>query len=149
MHKNPVWLGFLALVFASFLWYSGNACYHLYQYYSLKETAKATDLKWFVEEITSDDFRVGATYSFAVNNESYTGETLFSDHRFRNPLSADDELKIKATHEFVVFYDPQNLGHSSLEKKFPLKDCASAAALFLLLLYLFGLGIYTSIKSEM
>lgn len=149
MHKNPIWLGFLALVFLSFLWFSSIACYQLYQYYSLKETAKADNLKWFVEEISSNNFRVGATYSFEVNNESYTGETIFFDHRYINPSSADDELKIKATHEFAVFYDPQNLEHSSLEKKFPIKECAYAATLFLLMLYLFGLGIYTSKKSAM
>jgi|GEM_PF-923583 len=149
MHKNPVWLALLGLIFTIVLWFSIVAFYHLYTYYSLKETAKTTDVSWFVEEISSEDFRVGATYSFRVNDVDYTGETIFTDRRFRNPSSADDELKNKSTDETVVFYNPRNIEHSSLEKTFPLKDSATATVLFLLFLYLFGLGIYTSKKSIM
>jgi hypothetical protein len=149
MGKNPVWLALIGIAFAATLWYSSFAVFRLHDYYSLKETTSPYDLKWFVEELESEDFRVGATYSYTLNNANYRGETIFNDHSFRNPSSADDELQIKRAKDHSLFYDPQNFHHSSLQKKFPTKECISAGVLFLLFLYFLGLGIYTSKKSYM
>lgn len=144
MNKNPVLLSLLSLIFAAMLWYGIPAAYHLHEYYSLTKTTEPTDIKWFVDEISSEDFRVGATYSYIVDAATHQGETIFNDMTFRNPSTADDELKVKATKTQVVFYDPQNADHSSLQKKFPTKECVSTAVLFLIFLYFALLGIYTS-----
>lgn len=142
--QNPVWLSLLGLNFAAILWFGIPLSFHLYDYYALTETTKPSDLKWFVEKQGSEDFRVGANYSYLVNTISYEGETIFNDMTFRNPSSADDQLKLKASQTHLVFYDPQNVNHSSLQKKFPTKECVSTAVLFLILLYFVLLGIYTS-----
>ncbi len=145
MNKNPIWLAFLALNFAVFLWFFSVASYRTYDYYTLSKETKPLNLKWFVEEISSDDFRVGATYSY-LDNQS--GETIFSDRKFRNPLSADDELKVKESKKFIVYYNPQNINHSSLQKTFPTKECVSAGVLLLLSLYFVGLGMYAQNKKS-
>ncbi len=147
MHKNPVLWGLLAIIFASFSFYAISSLYHLNTYYSLTSLAKAESLQWFVEEIGSEDFRVGATYAFTVDGEKKTGETIFSDRKFRNPSSADDAMKIKAKNAFDVYYDSKNPSHSSLENPFPTKDSLYAVSLFLLFLYFFGLGIYNKISN--
>lgn len=77
MYKNPVWISLIGLVFVAMLWYGFHAIYHLYNYYSLKEATQPVDIKWFVDEISSEDFRVGATYSYRIDDQSYQGETIF------------------------------------------------------------------------
>ena len=109
--------------------------------------AKSQDLQWFVEELGSEDFRVGATYAFTVDGVKTTGETIFSDRKFRNPSSADDRMKVMAKEAFDVYYDSKNPTHSSLENPFPTKDILYAISLFLLFLYFFGLGIYNKISN--
>jgi hypothetical protein len=147
MGKNPVWFSLIGVALAATLWYSGVACLKLQNFYSLSETTTAHDLTWFVEELSSEDFKVGATYSYTLNQTSYTGETIFNDYTFRNPSSADDELKIKQVKVYPVFYNPQNFNHSSLQKKFPTKECVSAGVLLLLFLYFLGLKAYTCRKN--
>lgn len=143
MNKNPALIAFITISFVVFLWFFSIAAYRTYGYYALSEETKPLNLNWFVEEISSDDFRVGAAYTYL---DGLSGETLFSDRKFRNPSSADDELKVKASKNYVVHYDPQNIYHSSLQKTFPTKECVSAGVLFLLSLYFVGLGMYAQNK---
>ena len=147
MHKNPILWGLLAIILASFSFYAISSLYHLHSYYSLTSMVKAQDLQWFVEELGSEDFRVGATYAFTVDGVKTTGETIFSDRKFRNPSSADDRMKVMAKEAFDAYYDAKNINHSSLENPFPTKDILYAISLFLLFLYFFGLGIYNKISN--
>lgn len=147
MYKNPALSLFIAICAALTLWYAIPAFKQVQNYYTLTHTAPAENLKWFVTEISSEDFRVGADYTYKVLDREYFGETIFTDWKFRNPSSADDELKVKAAKNYVVFYDPQSLvsssdHNSSLQKKFPVKECVSLGIIFFLLLYFIGLGIY-------
>lgn len=141
-YKNPAWLLLILMNLFGILWFSSTAGKEIYNYYTLSETTNVKEIHWFVERVSFDDYKVGAEYSYLVKNNLFEGKTLFKDKKFRNPLSADDELKVKANQEFLVFYDPTNLYHSSLQKSFPTKECVSITVLFLLLLYFIGLGIY-------
>jgi len=143
MNKNPVWLGMLAIMLVAFCIFAFIAFYQLHTYYSLSEKTNPSKIEWFVEELSSDDFRVGATYSYVIKDQEYTGETIFRDKRFRNPMTADDEWKLKSAKISDVFYNPANPSESSLEKHFPVKNLLYASFLFLLFLYFLGLGIYT------
>ncbi|HRD55137.1 MAG TPA: hypothetical protein PLC42_01940 [Parachlamydiaceae bacterium] len=139
--KNSVWVLLFTLLVVSFLWFFVPAASNLYRYISLSATKEAFVSNWFVEEVSPGEFRIGASYFFTANGKQHQNETIFTSPKFRNPASADDELK-KRGDKVLAFYSPQNEDFSSLQNPFPLKECISALILLFLMFYFAGLKIY-------
>lgn len=145
LSKDAVWILLFVSLLASMLWFFIPAASNLYRYFSLSESVEASVSKWFIEETSLGEFHIGANYSFKLGEKTYHNETIFNSPKFRNPASADDEIKHKPNH-FLAFYSPQNADFSSLQKEFPLKESVSALILLILIFYFAGLKIYTENK---
>jgi hypothetical protein len=148
MHKNYVWLGFLAMIVGAVGWLTIKALYLFYLYYSLNAEGPVENLKWSVEQLSEDRFALKADYIFPVKDQKYTGSTLFNNDIFWNPWTADEALKVYAQKSWTVWYSSSAPQYSSLQKNFPIKEWASAGILWVLLLYFFGLGYYVANKKQ-
>lgn len=147
MHKNRLWLIFLSIVAAVTLWYAAVAFYKVHQYCSLTQVTSARTEQWSVKEIGRDEFAPYVHYSFMVNSVRYFGESLVFAPYFRNAWAVEEEIPKLAEKEWLVWYNPSNPYYSTLQKKFPVKECIFAGVLFTLLLYFVGLGYYVSKSS--
>lgn len=144
MHKNTFWRAFLAVVFATTLWYTVVAIHSYYSYSHLKTQAAPSAIEWDVEEKSEEDYLVKAMYRFEFNGKSYPGMTSFADTPYRNQWAAEEALKELSNKHWKIWFDPQNPHHSSLQKNFPFKECISAIFLWGLILYFLWLGFYVT-----
>ena len=144
MHKNIFWQAFLVIVFASTLWYSGIALYDYYSYSQLKVQTSPSNIEWSIEEVKDEYFVAKGNYHFNFKGNSYTGTSALTDDAYRNRWAAEQGLKELSTLKPKIWFDPQNPQHSSLQKKFPLKECISAIFLWGLTFYFLWLGFYVS-----
>lgn len=146
MHKNRVWLGFLAMVIGAVGWYTIKTLYVLYLYSTLNASTTVDQIQWSVKQEKEDRFFVQAHYEFDVEKQKYSGETLFFNDVYWNSWAAEDAVKFYQNKEWQVWYSLNNPQHSSLQKNFPLKELISASVLWLLLVYFVGLGYYAAKK---
>ncbi len=146
MHKNLVWLGFLAMVFGAVIWVTIKAIYMFYLYTSLNATVSAENLNWSIEQLSDERFAMKAHYIYEVEERAFNGETVFKNDIYRNPLAAEDALKVYSQKDWTAWYSVRNPQYSSLQKNFPLKEFLSATVLWIIMLYFFGLGYYAAQK---
>jgi hypothetical protein len=144
MHKNYLWQAFIAVVFATTLWYTAVAIYSYYSYSHLKAQTTPSAMDWDIEEKSDEDYVVKAIYRFEFQNKSYPGNTSFTDTPYRNHWAAEQAAKEISKKDWKIWFDPQNPHHSSLQKEFPFKECISAAFLWGLVLYFLWLGFYVA-----
>lgn len=143
MHKNPFWLGLICCMTLITLWYLGNASLQFFRYTRLQESAQATEIRWSVKEMSSEEFIPFAHYLFKTKDgEMYEGEGGLNDSRYRNAWAVEEDLSSFAKKRWKVWYNPSYPHQSALQKNFPLKECLSAIALLILWIYFVGLGFY-------
>lgn len=144
MHKNRFWLAFLIAIALVVAWYCGVALYKLYRYSKLTAQVSADSIQWGVKSLSDEQYIVKANYTFNVEGKEYRGETNFKDEVFMNAWAVEQTLPKYAQKVWKVWYQPGNFHHSTLQKKFPAKECYSAGAMLLLLLYFIWLGFYVT-----
>lgn len=144
MHNNPLWLAFLLGIMLVTLWFCGAALYHFYQYKTLKAEVPAVISKWSIKALSDEEYLVHANYSYQINGKSYEGETDFNDEIYINSWAAQKRIEKFSEKPWNAWYQPSRPLHSTLQKKFPLKECLSAAAMLALLLYFIWLGYYVA-----
>jgi hypothetical protein len=143
-HKNRLWLAFLGILFLIVAWYMGIAFYQLYRYSHLTAKTELSEITWSIKPLSEEEFVPDAKYAFHVDGKIFHGETTLKKKTFKNKWAAEQSLA-ELTKEFrVVWYSPSNLNNSSLQKKFPLKECLSSAALWGLFVYFLWLGVYVT-----
>lgn len=142
MHRNPAWLTFLVLVTCTVGWFGFQAMWKVINYRQLDTHTTAEYIDWQVKALSEEVYALEGKYRYRVNELPYEGVTVFSDNLFRNAWAAEQVIPIYAKEETEVWYSHKNPQHSSLQKKFPLKECISAAFLAGLLGYFLWLGFY-------
>ena len=148
MHKNVLWRAFLLVVFAITLFYSGKALYHYYYYVNLSAQARPTAMEWNILKETDNRYIIETSYQFSVSDKNFTGKTVWKDKNYLNEYSAKEAIEDANENTWVVYYNPQDLQISSLERKLPIKDAVYALFLWGLFLYFLWLGFYVgSFKS--
>lgn len=146
MHKNPVWLAFLTAISLVVFWYCGSALYKIYDYSRMTNSVPAASIQWGVKELADDQYLVKANYSFRVDENTYHGETLFKDIIFMNAWAAEQAGLKYGRRNWKVWFQPNHFDHSTLQKKFPTKECYYAGAMLFILFYFIGLGFYVTKK---
>jgi len=137
---------FILIVFCVVLWFSGKAAVRLYSYYTLTAHASLSRMDWSIREISSDHYAVEAHYEFLANEAVEKGDVSFDEPPFRNTYAAEVGIKAYEAQNWTVWYNPNHPSNSSLQKKFPYKECISAALLWVLLFYFVWLGHYYATK---
>lgn len=144
MHKNRIWLAFLVALTVVTAGYCVKALYNLYQYAVLTEQTPAQNVHWGITPLSDDQFLVKANYEFSVGGRVYPGETDFKDVVYMNPWAAEQAMPQYSYKLWQVWYQNDKFQHSTLQKKFPAKECYSAGAMVILLLYFVWLGFYVT-----
>lgn len=151
MHKNPVWLTLLTVLALIVLIFSGITVHRVLNYYYLDASVPAERVDWSIMELKKHSvfelvglgeelFALKGDYAFTVADKPFLGSSTLDDPLFRNLYAAQQELAAVRTKPAKVWYNSSNPAYSSLQKKFPLKECLSASILFGLLLYFIWLG---------
>ena len=148
MHKNMVWIGFLALTAGFVGWITLKTLFLIYTYASLDSETKPEQTKWSVQELKEDRYFIKGSYSYKVDDEVLEGETVFKDDSFRNRYSAEESIKVYQNKDWQVYYFSLKPTISSLQKKFPLKESISSGVLWIILMYFVFLGIYAAKKQN-
>jgi hypothetical protein len=144
MHKNLLWQSLLLLVAATALVYTSIALYRTYSYSRLKETTFPLAIDWKVQEQDTDEYLLEASYQFTYGGKQYTGVAILEDDYYLNPWAAEKAIKENKTKTWTIWFNPNDPSYSSLQKKMPIKQWASAAILWILCFYFLGLGYYVS-----
>lgn len=141
MPRNPVLSAILLLVALAALWFSGIAIYKQFRYYQLDATAPATVTNWTVNRISDEQYQIVAVYNFPFNNTPIDGQTAFVPY-LRNPYTAEQYIKENAQLHWNAWYNSGNPHDSTLQRKFPLKECLYAGVLWGIFIYFVWLGNY-------
>lgn len=144
MHKNKLWLGFLAVCIAITLWFSVEALYKIYSFYRLTAEAPLLNSNWTIRKASDEMYIVQASYEFEVEGQKFQGNTEFTRDYYRNMWGAEQAITAFKKVYHRVWYAPSNPRHSSLQKTYPLKECISAGILWVLVLYFLWLGFYVT-----
>lgn len=144
MHKNIVWLCFLALVFIVTLLYTGHVLAGAYRYLQLSSAAEASATAWSVEMDNDSEYVPLVKYTFQVDDKFYEGKTLFYDEKVNNPWAAEESLKSLAVKNHQVWYSPKDPMNSTLHKEFSVKEVVYVCILWILSVYFFWLGVYVA-----
>jgi hypothetical protein len=142
MHSNRYWLILLTCLAAAVCWKSGEALYRLFSYYRLTAHTQGRVTGWSVVPLSEEFYLLQAHYRFRVGEKEFEGDNRFQDDPYLNAWSAEKDIKKKELTEVQVWYSSRNPLISTLQKKFPLKECLSASALWILFLYFIWLGYY-------
>lgn len=144
MHKNPIWLAFLACLVLIVLWFTGTAIYKIYLFERFDAYAEAQNVKWTVKEKSDEEFLLDAHYNFLVNGGEIKGDSLLTEASFWNAWAAEQMVKEYTNKKWIVWYSSKNPHYSTLQKNFPLKECISMGVLWALLFYFLWLGYYVA-----
>lgn len=145
-HKNPYWLAFLICAALVVFWYTGNALFKAYQYGILDSKTKVGLIDWSVKPLSDESFVLVADYQFMNNQSSEKGQTTFLDKKYWNEWAAMQAIPEVASENLYVWYSSSNPHKSALQKKFPLKECISAAVLWGIFLYFLWIGRYVALS---
>lgn len=144
MQKQTVWLALVATLTLIVLWYSGIFLYRYYHYMRLSGKAPAKEMAWTVEPRTDEQYLLKANYSFVSNGQTFTGSSVIEDRGFWNEYAAQKGIEDVSKKKWIIWFNPSNPAHSSLQKNFPLKECVSAVIMWAIVFYFLWLGYYSS-----
>lgn len=143
MHGNRYWLMFLSLVLACAIGYTGWTIFKLYHYFSLSTSLPIEEVEWLVATGENDTFSPQAHYTFKYQDQIFKGQTTWSES-YLNLWAAQEATSRLSNQIKKVWVDRNHLDNSTLQKIFPLKECLSTLALWMLALYFIGLGYYVT-----
>lgn len=137
-----IWIMLFAPFALGAIWFSWLACREAYNYSTLKAHTLAQSVQWSVVELSDEHYALQGSYAFTVGGVQYFGVTTLDDPPYRNAWAATKAIPEHALKQWNVWYSPINLAHSSLQKKFPFKQCVSSIILWGILIYFIGLKLY-------
>jgi Protein of unknown function (DUF3592) len=146
MLSKRFWTIFLTVLGLVALWYGSVMLYRVFEWNRLRAQPVLTKVLWTVQEQSSERFVLKADYSFEVDGKVYSGTHLFKDSPYRNAWGAEHALIAYQNQSWHAWFDPSNPTHSSLEKRFPLKDCVYAITLLGIFLYFLFLSRWIEAK---
>ena len=144
MHKNPLWILFLFFLTIITLWFVGRAFYLMYEYSLLQKNVPSKTIEWTIEKMSEEQFVPEASYTYEVDGKNYQGKGLLIENIYRNRWAAQEATKQFPQKPWLIWYDPSQIDHSSLQKTFPTKECIYAGVLSGILFYFIGLGYYVT-----
>jgi hypothetical protein len=148
MRVNWPWVVFLSVIASLIIGYTAFFLGKVYHYVILTQQVPATSVNWSVYSRDEDFFAAQANYTFFVDGKQYAGLTIWDDgERYPNSWALENLMHSLSTQEeWKVWLSTRNPANSSLQKKFPTKECLSTAILWCVFAYLVMLGEYAKRK---
>jgi len=97
-----------------------------YQYLRLGERTRAQNIVWEVQMRSASHYVLAARYTYRVNGQEFTGMTRFTTPFYFNYYAAEREVRARQVEKFFAWYQKSHPSFSSLQKKFPKKECIYA-----------------------
>ncbi len=97
-----------------------------YQYVRLDERTRAQDVVWEVQMRSVSHYVLAAHYTYHVDGQEFRGMTRFTTPFYFNYHAAEREIRARQAEKFSVWYQKKHPSFSSLQKKFPKKECIYA-----------------------
>jgi hypothetical protein len=88
------------------------------RYFSLSAQAPARISQWEISEL-KNKFTIKGNFQFDAEGKTWSGESVLLPPYYLNEFAALAALKEKAKNQWTVWYNPQNISLSALEKSFP------------------------------
>lgn len=152
VHRNSLFSGFLVVLAIAALAYSVIALYKYYNYIRLNDEATPSSIEWSVHVekkiwpfnlFWDDTYRIQGDYNFEAEDKMWHGTTQFKE-KYLNEWAAKKAIEANKEKSRRIWYNGNKKNHSTLQKKFPLKECVSAGVLWALFLYFLWLGFYVA-----
>lgn len=144
MHKNKIWLAFLALITLVVAWFIWGTVDKLRDYAAFTRASKTADIEWSVYSDSQNTYYLKGIFSFVDKAKKYSGETILFHESYSNPSAAERAIPQHIANNWKVWYDPDNPKNATLVKKFPTKELISTAILVGLWIYFIWLGFYVT-----
>lgn len=141
MKSRPYRIGFLVLVVACILLYTGHTLYLVFNHLRLDKTVPIESIEWSVVSLSDEDFVPRATFRYTVDRRSYEKEELWNKH-YLNAWAADEAIARLKQETFSVRIDRTDPNRARMQDAFPYKESFSAVFLWMLGLYFYCLNLY-------
>lgn len=141
MHKNPLWLGFLAIVGCCIVGYTCIAGYKVFRYATFSSEVEPYKITFKTTRTENFNFVVEAEYHYFFEGQSIKSRSTLPEH-YLNRWAAQQQLPKLQKLPWKGWVNPRKPSESTLQKNFPIKECISTAILWGILLYFMGLGLY-------
>lgn len=148
MHRNPVWLIFLALFSLVVFWYAGDAVYKIYRYEQMTSKTYPSSIDLEVTDPGSSRYYYISTYTIDIDGKTYEASEQLREPIFRNKAAAEAFKDEYLNDSWTVWYAPKNPNQSTLQKSYPFKELMYALCLFGLLCYFLWLGFKVADQSK-
>jgi hypothetical protein len=148
---HRLWVVLLVISGGIVVWFSSIAAGGMWKYFRLNAQVPVKILKWEVQELSSSRFALEAHYRYDVRDVPYEGKTVFESPQFLNRFAAENYMKIHGSKWWQTWYSASRPGYSSLEKKFPKKECSQALLTLGVFVYFFftrGMLMRIGVKDE-
>lgn len=147
--KSIPWLIFLGLIASLTLGYTGFFLVKFYDYAILTKQVPSTSVQWSIHSHDEDVFSAQADYTYTFEGKQYEGRTQWDDgERYPNPYALEKLMNSLSTQDWQVWLNAWDPADSSLQKKFPTKECLSTVILWLVFAYFVMLGKYAKRKGN-
>lgn len=107
-------------------WFTAIALAKMCTYVRLDTKGAVQVDKWDIKMLPSSRYVLHATYSYVVDGQKFTGDTLLSSLSYPNRYAAEIDLKARKAQVVYVWYQKKNPGFSSLQRSFPKKELLNA-----------------------
>jgi len=149
MNNNHLWWAFLAFIALPTVYFTWVCVHSLQDYYAHTDMAQPIHIDWNYEQIgRGGTYAPVAHYTFQAQGKVIAGDTALSEPLFRDAWVADDVLNRLRSRSWKVWYQTSHPEHSTLDRRFPWKECFTAVALLGLFFYFLVLGQYMRKKLQ-
>ncbi|MCH9614555.1 MAG: hypothetical protein SP1CHLAM54_14840 [Chlamydiia bacterium] len=124
---SNIWKLLLGVAFLSCVWTGGKFAYELYKYFDYDCSSLAVMEKWEVLSLNEDKYAVQAIYAFNSPKGKQYASYIFKKPYFKNPTSAESNLKHWKGLNWRVWYKKNHPERSTLQRLFPFKAAIHAA----------------------
>jgi hypothetical protein len=142
--SKPLWMFLFLVIGGLALWRSSTASIGLWEYHRLGPEVAAELTNWELIPKGSK-YALEATFRYEYRGKSYNGRTVFGKPYQLNRQSAERQIQRMSGMSWTAWVDARHPQHSSLEKKFPLKESFYALCLLSILLYFVYLRIHLAL----
>ena len=138
MHRNPLWIAFLAIIWILALAMNWRAASKYWDYQSISQKTSAIEVQW---SLPTDSY-LQADYTYIVDGQPYSSQGPISTEPYLNRWAAERGLEEVRTLSLDVWYSQEDPAHSTLIRVFPTRELVYGLFSLLLAIYFLGLGIY-------
>lgn len=141
MKHKMSWLIALLLPVIIFFLYAYKTINEINIYLLLNDYIKANFERCEIKNDKRNKCDVVAFYHFKIDDKIFTNRYLFKK-KFLNSITAKEYIENFSKNDLTIWFNTKNPNISSIEKKFPIKNCVYITIVFAVFIYFLILKYY-------